>query len=147
VTSADSSALDSAILDLLASDPTLAGLLPGGIYFDIAPQNATQFCILSVMDEVDEEDFGGRVFEDVLYMVKVVELSTVSTKNIRPAAARIDDLLHRMQITATGFGDITARREQRIRQTEVDDVDQSIRWNHRGGQYRVMATLTPTGNR
>jgi len=135
------------VLNLLTGDATLAGLLKDGIYFDIAPANAQQFGILSIIEEVDEEDFDGRVFEDVLYLIKVVELSTVPVKNIKPAAARIDALLHRANFTAPGFGSVTAVREQRIRQTEVDDVDKSIRWLHRGGQYRLMATLTTSAGR
>jgi hypothetical protein len=130
-------------MDLLATDATLAGLLADGIHWDVAPQDSTQFGIVSIIDEQDEDDFQGRIFEDVLYLVKVVELSTVSTKNIKPAAARIDSLLHRAHFTAPGFGDVTSRREQRIRQTEVDEVNKAIRWLHRGGQYRLMATLTP----
>jgi hypothetical protein len=144
---ADSSDLDAAVVSLLSTDPTLAGLLADGVYFDVAPPNAKQFAIVSVMTELDEEDFGGRVFEDVLYLVKAVELSTVPTKNIKAAAARIDALLNRAQFTAPGFGEVTGAREQRLRQTEVDDVDKSIRWLHRGGQYRLMATLTPSATK
>jgi hypothetical protein len=144
ITVTDSSDLDAALITLLQTDATLAGLLADGIYFDIAPPNAKQFGVVSIITEVDSDDFGGRVFEDVLYMVKAVELSSVTTKNIKPAAARIDALLARAQFTAPGFGDVTGSREQRIRYTEVDDVDKSIRWMHRGGQYRVMATLTPS---
>jgi hypothetical protein len=31
-------------------------------------------------------------------------------------------------------------RETRVRITEVDEVDVSIRWNRRGGHYRVQMT-------
>ena len=140
----DSSDLDAAVIGLLQSDATLTALLADGIYFDVAPPNAHQFAIVAVQVENDEDDFDGRAFEDVLYLVKVVELSTVPTRNVKPAAARIDALLHRAQFTATGFVDVTSHREQRIRTTEVDEVDKSIRWFHRGGHYRVMATLTPS---
>ena len=139
----DSSDLDAALVQLLQTDSTLAALLVDGVYIDLAPPNARQFGIVSVMDELDEDDFDGRAYEDVLYLVKAVELSTVSPKNIKPAAARIDALLARARFTATGFPDVTCQRERRIRTTEVDDVDKTIRWSHRGGLYRVMATLTP----
>ena len=140
----DSSDLDAAVIGLLQTDSQLAALLVDGIFFDVAPVNAKQFGIVSIIDELDEDDFSGRVFEDVLYLVKAVELSTVTTKNIKPAAARIDALLNRAQFTAPGFGSVSGVREERIRNTEVDDVDKSIRWLHRGGQYRIMATLTPS---
>jgi len=142
----DSSELDAAVINLLSGDSTLAGLLADGVYFDVAPPNAKQFAVVSIIDELDDDDFQGRAFEDVLYLIKVVELSTVPVKNIKPAAARIDQLLHRAMFTATGYGSITGRREQRVRLTEVDDVDKSIRWLHRGGQYRLMATLLPAAH-
>ena len=110
----DSSDLDAALIELLQTDSTLTGLLADGIYFDVAPPNAKQFGLVSVLDEVDEDDFQDRVFENVLYLVKAVELSTVPTRNIKPAAARIDALLHRARLVATGLGDITVGREQRL---------------------------------
>jgi hypothetical protein len=143
----DSSDLDAALIELLQTDTTLAALLVDGIYFDVAPPNATQFGIISVLDEVDVDDLQDRAYEDVLYLVKAVELSTVPTPNIKPAAARIDALLNNAVFVATGFGEVTVGREQRLRTTEVDDVDKSIRWKHRGGRYRAMATLTPSGQK
>jgi len=143
----DSSDLDAALIELLQADSTLTGLLADGIYFDVAPPNAQQFAIVSVLDEVDEDDFQDRVFENVLYLVKAVELSTVPTRNIKPAAARIDALLNNARFVTTGFGEVTVGREQRLRTTEVDDVDKSIRWSHRGGRYRALATLTPSGQK
>jgi hypothetical protein len=138
----DSSDLDAAVIGLLQADATLTGLLADGLYIDVAPPNAKQFAIVSLVDELDDDVFEGRVVEDVLYLIKAVELSTVPTKNIKPAAARIDALLHRALFLAPGYREATAQRERRLRWTEVDEIDKSIRWAHRGGHYRVMATLT-----
>jgi hypothetical protein len=139
----DSSDLEAALVGLLQNDPTLKGLLPDGVYFDVAPQSARQFAVVSLVDETDEDTYDGRAYEDGLYAVKAVEFSTVTTKNIKPAAARIDQLLIDALFTAPGYAEITVGREKRIRYTEVDDVDRSIRWSHRGAQYRVMGTLAP----
>ena len=136
----DSSDIDAAIVTKLQSDATLAALLQSGtsVFVDEAPSGATQFVIVSLVDEVDEPQFGGRAFEDALYLVKAVELSTVAVKNIKAAAARIDALLEQGSLTVTGYSLALLRREARIRITEVDDVDSSIRWAHRGGHYRIV---------
>jgi hypothetical protein len=42
----------------------------------------------------------------------------------------------------TGYTWMTTHRENRIRQTEVDEVDPTLRWQHRGGQYRVQMSVT-----
>ncbi len=135
----DSSDIDTALITKLQNDATLAALMPDGAYIDEAPDGKRQFVIVSLIDEHDEPMFGGRAFEDGLYLVKAVELSTVTTKNIKAAAARIDALLDNGTLTITGYGLLTMRRESRIRMTEVDSVDSSIRWQHRGGRYQVVA--------
>lgn len=136
----DSSDVDAAIVTTLQTDATLAALLPGGVFVDEAPAGATQFVIVSLVDEADAGVFGTRAYEDALYLVEARELSTVAVKNIKAAAARIDVLLEQGSLTATGYPAITTRRESRIRLTEVDAVDASIRWQRRGGHYRAMAT-------
>jgi hypothetical protein len=137
----DGSDLDAAVVDLLWADATLKALVPDGVFMDVAPANAKQFVLVSIMDEHDEDTFEGRAWEDTLYAVRAVESSTVATKNIKAAAARIDQLLERAVVTATGYVFVSSGREQRLRNTEIDAIDKSIRWQHRGGQYRLMATL------
>ncbi len=136
---ADSSDIDAALVTKLATDATLAALVPDGWYVDEAPPGSTRFGIVSLVDEVDAQMFGGRSFEDALYMVKVVMLSTAGG-NIKSAAARVDVLLDHGTLTATGYSLMVMRRESRIRVTEVDDIDASIRWQHRGGNYRIVVS-------
>lgn len=133
---ADSSGIDNAIVALLGADATLLALCPNGAYWDVAPPGATRFVIVSFVEEEDRAMLAGRAFEDGLYLVKAVMLSSANG-DIRAAAARIDTLLEDATITATGFTAMASFREARIRYTEVDDVDPSIRWFHRGGHYRV----------
>jgi hypothetical protein len=149
----DSSAIDQALVDLLLNDATLRALLPDGVFWEeagasmVAGGNATRFVIVSLVDAVDESMFGGRAYEDVLYAVKAVELAA-SVKHIRAAAARIDALLDPQPPAApatlaiAGYGLMVLQREARIRFSEVDDTDTSIRWSHRGGHYRLMAAPT-----
>jgi hypothetical protein len=137
----DSSAIDNALIAKLAADATLLGHCPNGVYWDEAPPGSTRFVIVSLIDQFDEAVFGGRAIEDALYLVKAVALSTASV-NMQAAAARIDALLEDQTLTVSGYSYMTMHREARVRITEVDDVDASIRWFHRGGHYRVQMSVT-----
>lgn len=135
----DSSDVENAIIALLGADATLLSYCPNGVYYDEAPPGAQRFVIVSMVDEHDVAMFGGRAFEDGLYMVKAVMLSTAGG-NIKAAAARIDALLEQQTLTVSGFGPTTMRRDSRIRDTEVDEMDASIRWFHRGGRYSIVVS-------
>src|SRR5678815_1575267 len=137
----DSSGIENALIAKLLADATLMALVPDGVYFDEASPGKSRFVIVSLVDEADESVFGGRAFEDALFQVKAVMLSTAGG-NIQAAAARIDTLLEGQSLTATGFTWMTMHREARVRSTEVDDADPSIRWQHRGGHYRVQMAVT-----
>ena len=136
---ADSSDIDSALVAKLSGDVQLTTLMPDGVFFDQAPQGATKFVLLSIVDEADFPIFQKRGFEDHTYLVKAVELSS-SGANVKTAAARIDALLEGGTLTVTGYNVIVMQRVARVRATEVDDVDPSIRWQHRGGRYEIVAT-------
>lgn len=144
----DSSDIDAALVAKLGADSTLLSYCTNGVYWDEAPQGATKFVIVSLMDEIDEPVFGGRAFEDALYLVEARMLSTAGG-NIKAAAARIDALLDDQPLTmgsppaqVTGYQHMTTYRESRVRMTEIDEVDPSIRWFRRGGHYRVQMVLT-----
>jgi hypothetical protein len=135
----DSSDIDNALVAKLGSDAALLALMPNGAYIDEAPPGATRFVIVSLVEAPDEPEFGRRAYEEPLYLVKAVALSS-SGGDVKAAAARIDALLEDEPLTAPGFACGGLCREDRIRMTEVDAVDASIRWVHRGGHYRLMAT-------
>lgn len=138
---ADSSDIDNAIVTKLGADATLLALCPNGVYVDEAPGGATRFVIVSLVDEQDEAVFGGRAIENALYAIEARMLSTVAGANIKAAAARIDVLLEDQSLTVAGYTWMDVHRESRIRMTEVDDQDTTIRWYRRGGQYRVQMSL------
>lgn len=135
----DSSDVDAAVTAKLLGDATLMALAVDGIYFDEGAQGATRFITVSLVDEHDEAIFQARAFEDALYRVMFIEKGT-SAVNSKAAAARIDTLLDNQPLTVTGYSHMLTRRESRIRYTEVDEVDASIRWQHRGGEYRVQVS-------
>lgn len=136
---ANSSNLDRALVDVLGADPILAALMPDGIFFDVGSHGARAFVIVGVLSSRDEHMFNGRAYEDPEYLVKAVHMDTTAD-NADAAAARIDAVLEAAPpLTINGYSYMTLRRIERIAYTEVDDVDQSIRWQHRGGRYEFAA--------
>lgn len=144
----DSSDIDAALIAKLGADATLLSYCPNGVYVDEAPQGATRFVIVSLVEETDEAVFGGRAIEDALFLVEVRMLSTAGG-NIKAAAARIDVLLDDQPLLApgsppapvAGYTWMATYRESRVRGTEIDEVDPSIRWFRRGGQYRCQMAV------
>jgi len=136
----DSSAIDDALLAVLAGDATLSGLLPDGVWFDQAPANARQFVLVSLFHAADQGTFGQRAIEDALYLVKAVSFNT-SPATVLAAAARIDAVLEDVALTVAGMTSMAVYREQRIRYPEVDAIDPSILWQHCGGHYRVQVSV------
>lgn len=137
---ADSSDIENALVTKLGGDATLLSLCPNGVYMDEAPAGSTRFVIVALVDEVDEGTFGARAIEDGLYQVEARMLSTVAGANIKAAAARIDALLEQGTLTVAGYSLMALFRESRIRMTEVDEDDSSIRWYRRGGNYRLVVS-------
>lgn len=144
--SVDSALIDAALVTILMGDATLMAMVPDGIFFDEAAQGAQRFIIVSLLEEHDEGVFGGRAFEDALYLVKAVALGS-SGANVAAAAARIDVLLEDQKIgtgsppSVSGYTWMDTFREARVRLTEVDEIDPSIRWQHRGGHYRIRMSV------
>jgi hypothetical protein len=138
----DSADIDSALVVKLSADAALLALCPNGVYVDEAPPGATRFVIVSLVDEADEATYvKGRTIEDALFQVEARMLSTAGG-NIKAAAARIDVLLEDQPLVVNGFTWMALHRESRIRLTEVDEIDNSIRWFRRGGNYRCQMSVT-----
>jgi hypothetical protein len=141
---ADSSEIDAALVATLANDPELQVLLPDGVFFDEAPPNATRFVLCTLVDSTDDRVFNARAIEHVTYRVTARVLSSVPGGNIKAAAARIDALLEGGTLTIPGYTLIAMYRDitlPRVRLIEVDDVDPTVRWFHRGGHYHVSVSL------
>ena len=137
----DSSDIDNAIVAVLGSDLQLLALMPDGVYIDHAPPGAQRFVILSIVQATDEPVFGGRAFEDILYMIEPRALSTTGG-NVKDAAARIQALLEDVPLTVAGFVWMTTHRDGRQpERVEQDEVDPAIRWLRRGAYYRVQMAI------
>jgi hypothetical protein len=138
---ADSSDIASALIAKLGSDAELLSLCPNGIYWDESPPGSTRFVIVSFVNAIDQGVLGHRAIEDGIYMVEARMLSTVPGANIKRAAARIDELLEDQPLTVAGYTWMTTHRTEPVRVTEVDEIDPSVRWFRRGGQYLVQMSL------
>ncbi len=153
--SADSSLVEDALIAKLLNDGPLKTLLPHGWWWDIAgavaagsgKEKPTKFGIISLVDHSDVAIFGGRAWEDYLFLVKGVVLAS-SGGNIKGAAARIDAILDPQPpeppatLSIQGYGLMAMFRDRRIRSTEIDEQDDTIRWLHRGGHYRVQVATS-----
>lgn len=139
----DSGAIDRSVIGVLQGDATLAGLMPGGVWFNLAAPNLTRFVLVTVDQSTDEDVFGHRGIEDLRYVVQAVGLSRdVDVATMKQAAARIDALLADETAplpTPTDFASIDCAREERLVESVIDEVDKSIHWHHYGGYYRVTA--------
>jgi hypothetical protein len=138
---ADVAAVDTALVARLAGDATLATLLPDGVYLDVAPANKTRFVIVQHQTHEDSEGFGAPLWEREQYRItaRVLEPSGVAAN---AAALRIHELLQDAPLVVAGYGHMTTLRVERIKLTEVDDVDNDIRWQHAGGDYEVFVSPT-----
>jgi hypothetical protein len=138
----DSGEIDNALVQRLQNDAQLMAMLPNGVHFDEAPQDSEHFALVSLVEALNRSQLGDaqarRAAEQCEYIVKAVMLNA-SSANARQAAARIDTLLEDTPLTINGFTCLEIYRLRRIRDTEVDSVDASIRWQHRGGYYRITA--------
>jgi len=134
----NSGAIDSALLARLQGDATLAGLMPDGVYFNVAAPGRTRFVLVGIFDAIDEGIFRQRGYENTLYFVKAVGLSRATTiGTMKQAAHRIDELLELQPLTIADYSFMDCVREERLADTVPDPVDLSLFWFHFGGHYRV----------
>lgn len=136
----DSSIVDEALMSRLRDDSALRSLCPDGVWWDVGDEKSKRFIVISIVDHSDVPVYGGRAWENVLYLVKAVMLNSAGG-SVRAAAARIDALLEDWQTDLVGFGHLSCNREQRIRITETDSENSAVRWLHRGGRYRAHASV------
>jgi hypothetical protein len=133
-----SAALTDALIAKLQADVDLQALLPDGVWFKVAPQGSTRFVRVSLIAGIDVPVFRGRGYEDALYRVEAVVLSS-SGGDALAGAARIDELLDHQTLAIVGYGLMVLRRTAPVQDTEVDEIDAAIRWDTGGGDYQLMA--------
>lgn len=133
---ADSSDVDAAVCARLGNDPTLAALMPDGVWMDLGPPGLRKFVIVARIEHHDENIFEQRTaWETFTYLVKAVALGSSGTE-VKQAAARIHELLQNATLTPIAYLDMRCQRAQAIRLLEPDEIS-GERWQHRGAFYEV----------
>ncbi len=139
------SALDIAVVNALKGDATLAGLAPGGIFRDVAPEAVVSaalddpnevFGVVTLQSALDRHALQptSRALEECRYLVKFVSPST-SPVGAQAAADRAEVVL--ASLAATGYKVSCSRREERISFVEADGP---VYWQHRGMSWLVVAS-------
>lgn len=137
----DSSAVDGAVFAALA-DATLAGLLPDGVWRDVAPQGKTRFVVVSQSAHEDQYMFEGEAYELFTYLVKAVVKNT-SNAAAKDAAVRIRTLIDNLTgAEIPGYVIADAHRVERVAYAENDPDNADARWQHYGGLFEIMASPT-----
>lgn len=137
---ADPSEIDAAVVTKLEASSALMALFTDGVYFDVAPPEATKFVVVSLVisedtDVMGEADAG---IQTNLYLVKAVEKSPDGS-DVKTGAQLIHAALQQQALTIAGYSHMSTLRQERVRYQEVDD-NTDERWQHRGGRYEVMAS-------
>ncbi len=142
---ADTSLVLAALIARLVNDAPLTALLPDGVWLDVAKQGSQQFTLVSLLDGAYEGVFGGRAVYSALYLVKAVTLGNRqlgwSAEAAKQAAARYDAILEEQPLVAAGWNGMSLFRETDVVAVEDDPTDPGIRWQHRGGHYRVEMSV------
>lgn len=139
---ADSSEVDGAIVTLLQNDAQLKAILPSGIFFDVATQDAKKYAVITLMNHDDTYVFQEVGFEIFTYFIKAVTLGE-SGLEVKNASQRIYTVLQSATLVVPGYVQMRIERTKYRRWSEVDSVT-GARWQQRGGQYDVwMQPTTP----
>ena len=138
----DPNEVDRAVIGALAADAELASLLPGGVYWDLAPVGTTAFVLVSLSTSRGLAELANRdTFREFVYLVKAVARGSSSSPT-SAADKRIQTILdgQPLDLAAAGGELMVMRWVDRVRYTETsgDEV-----WTHRGGRYQVTVTPTP----
>jgi len=108
------------------------------IYEAMAPQNATFPCVIFNVQvpSVPVRTLNRVAYENMLYLVKGVT-DGPSAAGCGTIAKEIETALIAAPLSITGYGHMLCHREQSVNFNEVID---GVRYNHRGGLYRLQAT-------
>ena len=135
----------NAIIAKLGADAQLLALLPNGVYrAGRAPEGSTALVEVSLQSSSDAPMFGGRASEDLRYLVQAIQqVRRGAVSNVGAAYARIETLLENQTLPAlTEAGVMIMQRTVYFEDdTDIDDRDPSLVWDHCGGIYQVMVTV------
>ncbi|RPH52603.1 MAG: DUF3168 domain-containing protein [Planctomycetota bacterium] len=136
-------AVDAAVVAALAGDVALTALVPDGVFLDVAPAakpSKTRFVIVQYQTHEDEEGFQSPLYEVFRYRVTARVLAS-SGVDVNAAADRIQHVLYVDPLAGlAGYTHMATLRPERIKTTEVDAIDNDIRWQVAGGDYEISVS-------
>lgn len=135
-----STAIDAAVVAKLQADATLAGLAPGGIWPDLAPEQASTPYVVVLLESHDDADEmpGAQAFERAAYLVTAIDKSSDAAA-ANAAYNRAHAVLTGSALMVTGYTVMDVRRAGRQRSAERDGP---VIWRFVGGRYVVEADPT-----
>jgi hypothetical protein len=119
-----SDAIDTGLVNYLAGDATLTGLLTGGVHHFYETGLTQPYAIVTLFTAKDVRELRRRAWEECRYIVLVVADPTTSISTIRQACARIDVLLDGGTFAISGYTLLKSERERRFAGTiQHDEFD------------------------
>jgi hypothetical protein len=143
----------TALIVKLAADVVLRGYMPGGVWFNVAPDALTRYVVVSLIDATTDYELNGQITQkDCLYFVEA-RMQTIKGSpppaDIVAAADRIDALLNPQPpdppatLPVSGYTLVDLTGESDVQETELDDANASVIWFRYGGHYRVQVAPIP----
>jgi hypothetical protein len=134
------SAITNALIAVLDGDAVLGNLAPDGVWFGAAPPHCDRFILVSLAHNAAIPMFNGRAYEEKYYVVKAVMRKDVGVDLAvaQSAASRIETILDGARLLASGYEPMACSFEESVElDPDVDAADDSVRWFHQGGIYKV----------
>jgi hypothetical protein len=133
------SAIDQALVSRLSADAALTTAAPGGVWWELAPQDAAvPYVVITLAEDVDEQIFRGTAYQATQYAIEAMDDSP-SSSGVMTAYDRIHALLQDPTLTITGYTLLKCIRRRRYRSV-IEDGDQRIQ--QCGGVYELWAQPT-----
>lgn len=128
-----SAVVDAAVVALLQGDSTLAGLAPGGVFPEMAPeQSATPYVVVILESHEDVQEEGRTAHEQATYLVVAIDKADDAAA-ANAAYGRVHTVLAAAALAPAGYHTMDLVRTGRMRQAERDG---SVIWRFVGGRYR-----------
>jgi hypothetical protein len=133
------SAIDQALVSRLSTDAALTIAAPGGVWWELAPQDAAvPYVVITLAEDVDEQVFRGTAYQAAQYAIEAMD-DNPSSDGVMTAYDRIHALLQDQALTITGYTLLKCIRRRRYRSV-IEDGDQRIQ--QCGGVYELWAQPT-----
>jgi hypothetical protein len=133
------SAIDQAIVGRLSADAALTAAAPGGVWWELAPQDAaTPYVVITLAEDIDEQVFRGTAYEVTQYAIEAMD-DNPSADGVAAAYDRIHALMQDPVFAISGYTLLKCLRRRRYRSV-IEDGDQRIQ--QLGSVYELWAQPT-----